>query len=133
QLCLQNDGKASGHHARIRRDGAAYVIEDLGSTNGVVVNGQKIEGPVVLKPGMKVLLGQQLFRFQLQGQDDVSSGQTAPSIAAADVQARLKPPGQTGDSADLDQPEPGEPATIMATPAEQAALNEVDDRAALSQ
>ncbi|MCB9933730.1 MAG: FHA domain-containing protein [Planctomycetes bacterium] len=131
QLCLENDGKASGHHAHIRRDGMDYVLEDLGSTNGVVVNGEKITGPVVLKPGMKVLLGQQLFKFQLQGRDDVSSGRTAPAIAAADIQARLKPPGQAGESADLDEPD--QPATIMATPAEQAALNEDDDKAALSQ
>jgi pSer/pThr/pTyr-binding forkhead associated (FHA) protein len=133
QLCLENDGKASGHHAHIRRDGLDYVIEDLGSTNGVVINGEKISGPVVLKPGMKVLLGQQLFKFQLQGRDDVSSGRTAPAIASADIQARMKPPGQAGEIADLDEPEPGQPATIMATPAEQAALNEDDDKAALSQ
>ena len=82
QLCLENDGKASGHHAHIRRDGMNYVLEDLGSTNGSVVNGQKIEGPVVLKPGMKVLLGQQLFKFELQGKDAVSSGRTAPEMAA---------------------------------------------------
>src|SRR5690606_35299232 len=80
---------------------------------------------------MKVLLGQQLFKFQLQGRDDVNSGRTAPAIAAADNQARLKPTGQAGESADLDEPD--QPATISATPSEQAALNEDDDKAALSQ
>lgn len=139
QLCLENDGKASGHHAHIIRDGMNYVIEDLGSTNGVVVNGKKIEGPVVLKPGMKVLLGQQLFKFELQGKDAVSSGRTAPEIASADIQARLKPPGQAGDVSDLDDPAPameeadeaGEPATIAASPAEQRVLNEDDEERAV--
>ena len=134
-LCLTNDGKASGHHAHIRRDGINFVIEDLNSTNGVVINGQKIDGPVVLKAGMKVLLGQQLFKFELQGREAVSSGLTAPELAAADIQARLKPPGQAGDISDLDDPQDdGQPVTIYATADEQAAMNvEEDDKAALSQ
>ena len=138
-LCLENDGKASGHHANIKRDGLDYIIEDLGSTNGVVVNGKKIEGPVVLKNGMKVLLGQQLFRFQLQGREPVSSGRTAPDMAAADVQARLQPPGQAGDAADVADIDANavaqdeDPATVYATPQEQKALNEEDDIGALTQ
>ncbi|MBZ0135453.1 MAG: FHA domain-containing protein [Planctomycetes bacterium] len=134
ELCLENDGKASGHHANITRKGQDYIIEDLGSTNGVVVNGKRIEGPVVLQNGMKVLLGQQLFRFQLQGRDPVSSGRTAPELASADIQARLKPPGQAGDDEDMSElDEPAEHATIHATPEEQAAANEEDDIGALTQ
>ena len=136
-LCLENDGKASGHHGHIKRDGLDYIIEDLGSTNGIVVNGQKIEDPVVLKNGMKVLLGQQLFRFQLQGRDPVSSGRTAPELAAADIQARLQPPGQAGESDDLDDmadiDAESQPATIHATPQEQKSFNEEDDIGALTQ
>ena len=32
----------SAHHARILRDGAQYVVEDLNSTNGTFVNERKI-------------------------------------------------------------------------------------------
>lgn len=136
QLCLENDGKASGNHAYIKRDGLNFVIEDLGSTNGVVINGQRIEGPVVLKNGMKVLLGQQLFRFQLQGREAESSGRTAPAIASADIQARLKPPGQAGDEADmseLDDAQDDAPATVYTSASEQEVLNDDDDKAGLTQ
>lgn len=34
--------QVSRHHARLRRAGAAHVIEDLGSTNGTFVNGERI-------------------------------------------------------------------------------------------
>ena len=34
--------QVSRHHARLRRSGTAHVIEDLGSTNGTFVNGQRI-------------------------------------------------------------------------------------------
>jgi len=43
-----NDAKASRLHARIRTkvselsDGVRYFIQDLGSTNGTIVNGQRV-------------------------------------------------------------------------------------------
>jgi predicted component of type VI protein secretion system len=40
--------------------GGKYVIDDLGSTNGTFVNGQRLAGPVVLKAGDVVSLGEQI-------------------------------------------------------------------------
>ncbi|MDC1142205.1 FHA domain-containing protein [Planctomycetota bacterium] len=85
-LCLEGDGKSSGHHANIRKDGENWIVEDLGSTNGVSVNGQQIEGPTILKTGSKLVVGQQMFRFQLQGKPLESSGETAPQLAQEDMQ-----------------------------------------------
>jgi pSer/pThr/pTyr-binding forkhead associated (FHA) protein len=82
-LCLRGDAKATGRHARIRREGLSYVIEDLGSTNGTLINGTRISGPVVLKPGSRVVVGSQMFKFQLQGRGDESSGESAPQLASA--------------------------------------------------
>jgi serine phosphatase RsbU (regulator of sigma subunit) len=36
------DNRASRHHARIVQSGAEFIIEDLGSRNGVLVNGERI-------------------------------------------------------------------------------------------
>ena len=38
------DGSVSGQHAEIRPDGGAYLLADLGSTNGTKVAGSRIEG-----------------------------------------------------------------------------------------
>lgn len=38
------DPFASREHARVRRDGATFVLEDLGSKNGVFVNGARVAG-----------------------------------------------------------------------------------------
>jgi DNA-binding winged helix-turn-helix (wHTH) protein len=43
--------QVSRHHARIRRVGDAFVVEDLGSRNGTYVNGAVVEGPVALQDG----------------------------------------------------------------------------------
>ncbi len=55
-----NDAEVSRKHTRLSFQGGKYVVEDLGSTNGTFVNGQRLSGPVVLKPGDVVSLGEQI-------------------------------------------------------------------------
>ena len=55
-----NDAEVSRKHARLTFQGGKYVIEDLGSTNGTFVNGQRLVSPAVLKPGDVVSLGEQI-------------------------------------------------------------------------
>jgi len=55
-----NDPEISRKHSRLSFQGGKYVIEDLGSTNGTFVNGQRLAGPVVLKPGDVVSFGEQI-------------------------------------------------------------------------
>ncbi len=56
-----NDPEMSRRHARMQLQGGKYVIEDLGSTNGTLVNGQKLAGPYVLKHGDAVSFGEQIL------------------------------------------------------------------------
>jgi pSer/pThr/pTyr-binding forkhead associated (FHA) protein len=55
-----NDAEISRKHSRLSFQGGKYVLEDLGSTNGTFVNGQRLAGPVVLKPGDVIALGEQI-------------------------------------------------------------------------
>lgn len=55
-----NDAEVSRKHARLTFQGGKYVIEDLGSTNGTFVNGQRLVSSVVLKSGDVVSLGEQI-------------------------------------------------------------------------
>ncbi len=54
------DPEVSRKHARLSFQGGKYVLEDLGSTNGTFVNGQRLTGPIVLKAGDVVSLGEQI-------------------------------------------------------------------------
>lgn len=140
-LCLEGDTKASSHHAVIRRDGLAYVLEDLKSMNGVTVNGRKITEPVSLSPGNKVGIGLIVFEFQLQGRPNVSSGLTAPKLAREDIKARLSSPqsaGETGDLGELDIDKATKaaaqaPAQDAQSEGEASAEISEHDRAALTQ
>jgi len=67
-----NDRWISRRHARIRRDGMHYVIQDLESKNGLFVNGKRVTGPVVLQDGDQIQIAP---RLQLAF---VDSEETAP-------------------------------------------------------
>lgn len=54
---LINDSEVSRRHARILQQGSATILEDLGSTNGTFVNGQRLSGSRVLHPGDTLQIG----------------------------------------------------------------------------
>lgn len=51
------DDFVSGRHARVFPSGAEVIIEDLGSTNGTLVNGVRISGPTRLTAGDLIDVG----------------------------------------------------------------------------
>jgi predicted component of type VI protein secretion system len=53
-----NDPEVSRQHARFTRTEIGYQVQDLGSTNGTFVNGQRLESePIALQPGFTVSMG----------------------------------------------------------------------------
>ncbi len=56
------DDSVSRAHARVVYEGGAWVIEDLGSANGVLVDGQPVTR-LVLTPGLRLTLGRCVLEF----------------------------------------------------------------------
>ena len=54
----------SGRHARFSIMGQNLFIEDLNSTNGIAVNGQRIFEPTTLKSGDAVIIGDVVIRVR---------------------------------------------------------------------
>jgi hypothetical protein len=52
-----DDTGVSRRHAELRPDGGGWTVADLGSTNGVRVNGRDIHGPHPLRAGDRLELG----------------------------------------------------------------------------
>ncbi len=59
-----DDPQASRHHARVVRRGDQIIVEDLGSTNGTLVNGRRITGPHVLQPTETIAVGSSVFSVE---------------------------------------------------------------------
>jgi pSer/pThr/pTyr-binding forkhead associated (FHA) protein len=57
------DPFASSRHARLVRQGAAVVLEDLGSTNGTYLNEELLSGPQPLHAGDRVRIGDSEFTY----------------------------------------------------------------------
>ncbi|APR75980.1 GAF modulated sigma54 specific transcriptional regulator, Fis family protein [Minicystis rosea] len=76
------DARMSGTHARVVREGGAFRVEDAGSTNGTVVNGDPISSHV-LRDGDVIELGQTLFLYrELEEEASASARDLDPSAAA---------------------------------------------------
>ncbi len=61
-----NDPNVSRKHAEIRPRGGSWVIKDLESTNGSQLNGRRIDGSEVLRPGDEIELGASVMTFTLE-------------------------------------------------------------------
>jgi hypothetical protein len=61
-----DDPNVSRTHAEVRPRGGSWVLTDLGSTNGSRLNGRRLEGPEVLKPGDQIELGTSRIQFELE-------------------------------------------------------------------
>ena len=60
-----DDPNVSRRHAELRNEDGRWVVADLGSTNGVKVNGRRVENSA-LEPGDDIVLGIARFRFELE-------------------------------------------------------------------
>jgi uncharacterized protein YraI len=107
-----DDSQVSRHHARLIRRQKQLVIQDLGSTNGTLVNGKPIESEHVLQPADIISIGASVFGVKgftaprTMEMTQVSPQRLAqpPAMAAAAAQqqraaAAAQPvPVQTGSS-----------------------------------
>jgi hypothetical protein len=58
-----DDANVSRKHAEVRHEGGSWVIHDLGSTNGIKLNGRRSEGGA-LSPGDEITLGLSRLKFE---------------------------------------------------------------------
>ena len=56
-----DDPRVSRYHAVLRREGERLILEDLGSTNGTLVNGKRIYSPHTLQPAETISIGASVF------------------------------------------------------------------------
>ena len=63
------DSSVSRQHARLVRVGRSVTLIDLGSRNGVTVNGRRVDGSTVLREGDRITVGQTDLVFHIDPAD----------------------------------------------------------------
>ncbi|HEX3722948.1 MAG TPA: PrsW family glutamic-type intramembrane protease [Nitrolancea sp.] len=74
-----HDSTASRIHAVIRWTADGYIVQDLGSRSGTLINGQEISGPAPLLPGQQLRVGSTDLLFQavrIQESNELGSSPT---------------------------------------------------------
>lgn len=59
------DSSISRRHAELRPAGQGWVVEDLGSTNGVRINGNTVHGPREVRTGDRIEIGSTEMLFEI--------------------------------------------------------------------
>jgi len=100
-----NDAEVSRKHIRLTLDVGRYKIEDLGSTNGTFINGQRLMGPHILALNEMIMLGETVGLIFEGTQPDAGAtvvgsheasrmGQPAAPVYPAQQQPAYIPPPQ---------------------------------------
>jgi hypothetical protein len=92
----------SRKHARIAYENDAIVIEDLGSTNGTFVNGEKIKR-ATLKEGDRVLIGTSILKVIVV--EGPPSEQGRPNLEVVAAQRRTSPRTMSGSIDEVPLPD----------------------------
>lgn len=74
----------SRRHAEFRQEGDVWVVQDLGSSNGTFIAGERLEGPRRIEVGSEVAFGKFSIVFgKAVGQEPVAPAAPATSAAPA--------------------------------------------------
>ncbi|MBW1811155.1 MAG: diguanylate cyclase [Deltaproteobacteria bacterium] len=83
-LPLQDLGISWEHTKVTRETSGAYILEDLGSTNGTRVNGVEVRGELALREGEKIFLGETVVRFSLADEMDLGFQNEVQQLVGTD-------------------------------------------------
>src|SRR5918997_1222109 len=102
-----DDPEASRRHASLTPSGSGATVEDLGSTNGTFVNGQRISGAQEAGAGDEIRIGTTVL--EVQSAVEVTRMASIPEPADPDATAIGSPVPDAEPAAGVDAPEPPAP------------------------
>lgn len=108
------DAEVSRQHARVTRTPGGFVLEDLGSTNGTFVEGERLVAPRVLNSGEQIGLGENItLMFE---SSDPEAAATVMSAAAEKPATVLSAQPEAPAQVHAAQPITPQPASAPASP-----------------
>ncbi len=114
-IVLPGDPYVSGSHAQIVADGEQFQVVDVGSTNGTLLNGKRLElhTPVTLAEGDVVLIGSTALRFERLPAP--SPAEENAALSAEDLPAKDLAKPNVDEDMDTDLPRTETTETVEGT------------------
>lgn len=81
---ILDDPLVSAAHCALTVEGGQFLLIDVGSTNGTLVNGARIDGPTKLGPGDLIQIGASVCELQIAGGVATATGRTVMSTVIAE-------------------------------------------------
>lgn len=113
-----NDPEVSRRHARLFLQGPSFVLEDLGSTNGTQVNGQRLMAPHILRPGEMIIFGEHVTLIFEAVEPEIDATVASPN---ARVTPTVQPQYEVPQAPQTPQYQPAQPAYPPQVPVYQPA------------
>lgn len=115
-----NDPEVSRRHAHLLLEGDGYILEDLGSTNGTFIRGQRLAAPVVLRPGETITIGEKVtLKYEVISSDQSATvvvQRRGPEAMQIPVDQPVTPPVQPINVPPYQAVVPPPPATPITPP-----------------
>jgi predicted component of type VI protein secretion system len=112
-----NDAEVSRKHTRLVWQSLGYVIEDLGSTNGTFIDGQRLTAPYVLRGGETVTLGENIVLVYESTADPDATVLTTSASAVKQAIAEAQAKAETPKPEVPRTPTPSQPVSTPVPPA----------------
>lgn len=87
-----NDTEMSRHHAKLVFQDEVFVLQDMGSTNGVFVNEQRVSGSMPLEDGVSIRMGDNVVLKYVVSMPDFDRTMPSQSRQPASQQAASEEP-----------------------------------------
>lgn len=114
-----NDPEMSRRHARLIVQGGGFVLEDLGSTNGTFIKGQRLSGPYFLNPGDMITFGERI-NVQFESVTAAAASATVPDVRQSYPAPVPPPPAYAPPAPQPVAPQPPPPQPVYQQPPQPA-------------
>ena len=76
---LFGDATVEKVHAKITRQGNQWLVTDAGTPSGTLVNGQRLTGAVLLRPGDRIQVGGSVLSFDMRTKEPAAAPVAVPA------------------------------------------------------
>lgn len=113
-----DSGSVSSEHAVMERTIGGYILKDLGSTNGIKLNGERVD-KINLRNGQEIHLGDVEFGFELNEDEMIALNLEDPTSQLPPIENEMASPSSANTAPEIQLKSDPESSRVSAPPQQQ--------------